>query len=350
MGCALSEELARSGARVTLLEQSLIGREASLAAAGILSAQMDVPRPGPFFDLCQEARRQYPGWIRRLQQLSGQSIEFHVRGVLYLAVTKEQAQRMAQRATWQRRLGCPVQRLSPAAVRRLEPAVDGAFRAGFFFPREGQVDNAQVMAALASAIRAGRVRVRERHQVRRLLIRNDAVQGVETDHGIFRASVVVNTMGSWANLEGRFPVTMPVEPARGQILCFTGSQGLFRRPVMTDRAYVVQRDDGRLLLGSTVERAGFDKSLTVDGMHAILCGARRISTRLEATKFFDAWAGLRPYAAKPLLGPTRIAGLHVATGHFRHGILLAPVTAQLMADLILTGRTRLDLSPFRHVY
>lgn len=346
IGCALAEELARRGAHVTLLEQGLIGREASLAAAGVLCSQLDVLRPGPFFDACQEARRRYPGWIQRLRHVSGQPIEFRAGGVLYLAAYASQARRMAGRARWQRRLGCRVEALSMAAIRRLEPAIDGRFHSGFLFPMEGQVDNGQVMTALAVVCRKSRVRIREHHRVRRLLIRQGAVQGVETDRGMFSARVVVNTLGSWANLDGDFPVRLPVEPARGQILCFVGSEGLFRRPVITDRAYLVQRDDGRVLLGSTVERVGFDKSLTAQGMHAILCSARRISTKLETVRFLDAWAGLRPYAAKPLMGPTKITGLYVATGHFRHGILLAPMAAQRMADLLLTGRTAIDATAF----
>ena len=147
---------------------------------------------------------------------------------------------------------------------------------------------------------------------------------------------------------GKAPSPLPVEPARGQMLAFRGPRGFVRRAVMSERAYVVQRRDGRLLVGSSVERAGFKKALTLEGMHAILSGLRRMSTALAGCPFLEAWAGFRPITPDglPILGPTPIEGLYVATGHFRHGILLAPITARLMAELILTGRPSFDLSPF----
>jgi glycine oxidase len=336
IGCAVAEELARRGRRVTLVERGTIGQEASSAAAGILSAQMDVDAPGPFLDFCQDARRRYPGWVRRLERRTGLRVGLHRDGILYLAMTRAEEARMARRLRWQRRHGLRVERWSAAEVRRREPAVDGRVLAGFFFPDEYQVDNQALMRALAIACRKAGVRVLERTAVRRLLLRRGTVQGVVTDRGRLRARVIVNALGSWSGSAGAAPVRVPVEPSRGQMLAFAGPPRLFRHAVMAERAYVVQRRDGRLLVGSTVERAGFDKSLTLEGMHGILCGLRRFSRALTRCTFLEAWAGLRPYSrtGNPLLGPTRIRGLYLATGHFRHGILLAPSTATRLADHI----------------
>lgn len=347
IGCALAEELARRGQRVTVVERGRIGAEASAAAAGILSAQIDVPKPGTFFELCQAARKAYPAWVARLERASGVRVGFERRGVLYLSTSAAQTRRMEARARWQRHAGLVVERWSIAQVRRHEPAIDGRFHGGFHFPLEGAVDNVRLMRALAVACRTLGVRLQEQTHARRVMARDGRVKGVETSHGALNAAVVVNTLGSWAPQLAGCP-RLPVEPARGQMVSFAGPPGLFRRPVMTDRAYVIQRRDGQLLLGSTVERVGFDKSLTVDGMHAILCGTRRISSRLDSCHFIEGWAGLRPYSATgyPILGPTHLDGLYVATGHFRHGILLAPATATLMADVILQGHTPFDLSPF----
>ena len=348
IGCALAEELARRGARVSLIDQGRLGAEASSAAAGILAAHMDIPRPGPFFELCQAARRIYPSWISRLERSSGCPVGFHVDGILFLAKTRSEERVMAHRMRWQLRRGLRVERWSPAEVRRREPAVDGRFRCGFAFPTEAQVDNVRLMEALARACRKAGVAVREDTSVRRLWVRGGRVDGVETDHGRLRASVVVNCLGSWANLRGASALRLPVEPARGQMLVFRGPPRLFRRAVMSTAAYAVQRRDGRILVGSTIERAGFHKALTLEGMHDILCGARRICSKLEQSTFLEGWAGFRPRTPddQPILGATPVDGLHVATGHFRHGILLAPVTAQLMAELILTGRSSFDLRSF----
>ncbi len=336
IGCALAEELARRGRRVTLVERGGIGLEASTAAAGILSAQMDVPAPGPFLEFCQEARRMYPSWIRRLERSTGLRLGLHRDGIVYLAMTRAEETRMAHRMRWQRRHGLRVERWSGAAVRRREPAVDGPVRAGFFFPDESQVDNQALMRALVVACRRAGVRVLEHTTARRILVRRGTVQGVVTSRGRLQAPVVVNALGSWAGLRALGPVRVPVEPARGQMLAFAGPPRLFRHVVMAERAYVVQRRDGRLLVGSTVERAGFEKALTLEGMHGILDGLRRFSSALQQCTFLDAWAGLRPYSrtGRPLLGPTRVRGLYLAAGHFRHGILLAPATAQRLAGMI----------------
>ena len=155
-------------------------------------------------------------------------------------------------------------------------------------------------------------------------------------------------MGSWSSMNGHDGLRLPVTPARGQILMFDGPRGLLRRVIMSEQAYAVQRRDGRLLVGSTVEFVGYDKGLTVQGIHAITSGIRRLSRALDSCTFLDAWAGLRPYSIDhlPILGPTGLPGLYAATGHFRHGILLAPATAGAMAELLLHGKTSLDLTPF----
>lgn len=348
IGCALAEELSRRGRRVTVVERGTIGAEASSAAAGILSAQMDVPRPGPFFDLCQAARCAYAGWVRRLERASGVRVDYAARGVLYLAATRAQAERMTRRAQWQQRAGLSVERWTLAAVRRHEPAIDGRFECGFHFPLEGEVDNILLMRALAAACRRQGVRLQEHTAVRRILTRGGAAAGVDTTRGRFAAPVVVNCLGSWSGLSSAAPSRAPVEPARGQMVVFQAPRRLFHRPIMSDRAYIVQRRDGHVILGSTVERVGFDKRLTVRGMHGILCGVSRMSSALESCDFLGAWTGLRPYSrtGDPILGATRTPGLFVATGHFRHGILLAPITAAAMAGLIVEGRSRFDLTSF----
>ena len=345
IGTSLADALARRNLRVVVIERGKIGAESSSAAAGILSAQMDVPKPGRFFDLCQLSRRMYPSWVARLEHLTGQPTGFKRSGVLYLAASEAQEKRMRKRASWQSRLGLKVEHWSMRQIRRHEPAVDGRFRCGFHFPLEGEVDNVLLMRALAISCLKSGVVLKEETTAQRLVIRKNTVAGVETSHGHWDSPVVVNTTGSWAGISP-FPVRLPIEPARGQIVSFAGPKRLFRRPIMSDGAYIVQRQDGQLLLGSTIERVGFDKSLTVRGMHDILCGARKISSRLDNCAFIDSWAGLRPYSRTgyPILGPTEIHGVFVAAGHFRHGILLAPVTASLMAQLILHGHCSFDLT------
>lgn len=348
IGCALADELARHGRRVVVVERGLVGSEASTAAAGILAAQVDVPTPGPLFELCQAARRMYPRWVEHIERRAKQSIGYHVDGVLHLVTSGREEHQMKRQMRWQLKRGLRVERWSAKEIRKEEPTVDGRIKCGFWFPTEAQVDVVSLMRSLALACKDAGVELQEQTAVRQVRVSGGAVRGIETLHGMLESPVVVNCLGSWASMGGAFPVPVPVEPARGQMLAFQGPKRLFRRAVMSERAYVVQRHDGRLLVGSTIERVGFDKSLTLAGMHSILSGVRHMSSALDECQFLEAWAGFRPYTSDrlPIIGKTSIEGLYAATGHFRHGILLAPITASLLTDLILRGRSSTDLAPF----
>jgi glycine oxidase len=275
---------------------------------------------------------------------------YHEDGILYVAFTEADVRRMEQRRRWQQARGLQVERWSCKEIARREPNVDGTIQAGFFFPTEAQVENVKLMQALAIACRAVGVTIKERTTVQRVLIRRRTVVGVQTDHGRFQAPIVVNCLGSWASRGGPSLPKLPVTPAKGQMLAFEAPKRLFRHIVMSEAAYGVQRRDGRLIVGSTVEFVGFDRHVTMDGMHQILTGFRRLATpeAYQHAVFRSAWAGLRPCTTDrlPILGPTSLRGLYVATGHFRHGILLAPITAKLLTELILQGRPSLDLSSF----
>lgn len=350
IGCAMAWELAQRGQRVVLIERGAIGAEASKAAAGILSGQMDVERPGAFFELCQASTRLYPAWVRALERQSQRPVGYHVDGILYLACARADVQRMEARRRWQTQRGLRVERWSPRDVIRREPNVHGPVRAGFFFPAESQVDNVELMEALAVVCRKAGVRVEERTDAQQVLVRRRRVIGVRTSRGTHHAPIVVNCLGSWAPLHG-VPIPRPViAPARGQMLAFDAPTRLLRHVVMAEAAYGVQRRDGRLIVGSTVEFVGFDRHVTLDGMTRIMSGFRSFVRQdvFDRATFREAWAGLRPYTIdrRPILGATRIGGLYIAVGHFRHGILLAPLTARLMAELIMTGRASFDLSPF----
>ena len=350
IGSALAEELARAGMRVCVLERGTVGCEASKAAAGILSAQMDVERPGAFFELCQAAKRLYPAWVRRLERVSKQSVGYHRDGILYLAQSSREAQQMERRRQWQRRAGLRAERWSVQETRRHEPNLSAHFQAGFWFPDEAQVDNVALMDALAVACRHVGVTVYERTEGIEILTGRGRVVGVRTPRRTYRASRVVNCLGSWAAVKGMRPSRLPLVPARGQLLSFDAPKGFFKRPVMAESAYGVQRHDGRLIVGSTIEFVGFDRRVTLEGLAAIIAGFTHMvrPATLSRCTLRDFWAGLRPHTPDglPILGPTAIDGLFVAAGHFRHGILLAPITAQLLTELILTGYPSRDLSPF----
>lgn len=352
IGSALADELARRGQRVCLIERETIGCEASKAAAGILSAKTDLEQPGPFFDFCQASMAMYPAWVRRLERQSGLNTGYARRGILAMTLTPQGEREMESRARWQRRMGITVERWSARQIRAKEPQAHPDVRTGYFFPDEAQLDNVVLLDALAVVCRRAGVKVLEHTEVRRLLVRGKTVRGVATSRGDCLAGVVVNCLGSWA--EG-LPKGLPkVVPARGQMLSFDAPKGLLRHAIMSEEAYGVQRGDGELIIGSTVEFAGFDKRLTLAGMRKILSGFSSLirPEALARCAFRSSWAGLRPCSPdrKPIIGPARLQGLYLGIGHFRHGILLAPATAVALADLIEHGRSAFDLevlSPLR---
>ncbi|MBI4323052.1 MAG: glycine oxidase ThiO [Candidatus Omnitrophica bacterium] len=350
IGASLAEELTRRGGRVCLIERNTIGCEASNAAAGILSAQSDLEQPDAFFEFCQASMQLYPTWVAHLERVARRPIGYHVDGILHLALTPSGVRQMEVRRRWQRRLGYRVERWSAQEVRRREPNVGNQVKAGFFFPDEAQLDNVALMEALAVACRRAGVAVWEQTMVRRLLVRRGMAAGVQTSRGACQADVVVNCLGSWASLGGSRIRLPRIVPAKGQMLAFEAPKRFLRHVVMSEAGYAVQRRDGTLIAGSTVEFVGFDKRVTMEGLHTIVSGFTRMFRReaLEACAFRESWVGLRPCGPDrlPVLGPTRLPGLHAAIGHFRHGILLAPMTAKVMAELILDGRSSFDLGPF----
>lgn len=349
IGCALAEELARSAKRrVLIVERDALGQEASSAAAGMLSAQMEFQRYSPIAELGLISRDMYSRWVAHLQQSSGISVGYNVDGLLHLAMDAQEERRIHRQTRWQPKRGLPLEHLSRSQVRRQEPAIDGPVHSAWLFPLEAQVDNGLLMRALTAACRRRGVRILEQTPAHRVIVRKRTVQGVETNRGVFRAPIVVNCLGSWASLGGRFPVKLPIHPIRGQMLAFQAPRRLFRRMIVSRQAYVVQRRDGRLICGSTMESAGFVKALTFEGMRNILSGIQQFSRSIDESPLLQTWSGLRPVTPdqQPILGTTSVEGLFIATGHFRHGILLAPITAKLMAQLILTGHSSIDLGPF----
>ncbi len=348
IGAALADELGRRGQKVLLIERLQLGAEASTAAAGILSAQMDIRHPGPLSDLCRASRKMYPRWIEYLKQRSGGPVGYSVDGVVYVATTGREEAALDQQVKWQKKEGLRIERWSRNEVQRQEPALEGKFKKAYYFPTEAQVDTPVLMRALRTACVRSGVTLQEQTQVNKLIIENQVVKGVETDKGEFHSKVVVNCLGSWAHLEGQFPVHLPIQPAKGQMVSFMAPKRLFKHIVVSDKVYAVQRKDGRVLVGATVEFEGYEKGVTVEGLQALLSGLRYITKdALKDCTFLEAWSGLRPHTPDglPILGSCGIEGLYMAAGHFKHGILLAPITAKVLAESILS-KSSIDLTPF----
>ena len=349
MGCAAALELARRGVRAVVLEKSLPGAEASSAAAGILAPQVEAEGPGPMLALGLASRALHPLLAAELRDATGIDVGWRACGALALAFDDAAEHALAERHAWQAKAGLRCERLDPSALRSLEPLVGPSARAALRFPDDHQVDPRPLLRALGAAAERAGARFVCGAQVAGVAAAEGRVAAVELTAGAISTRTVVLAAGSWSGLvagTGLPPET--VSPLRGQIVALDGRRRLFDHVVFGRGGYVVPRADGRVLAGSTMESVGFDRTVTAAGTQAILGTALRLVPALGSLEVAGQWANFRPATPDglPLIGRTSVAGLLAATGHFRNGILLAPVTAAIIAALVCGETPPLDVAAF----
>lgn len=348
IGCAIARELSARGLSVTLLERGEPGGEASWAAAGLLSPQSDAREPGPFFDLCLESRSLYPEWSRALEGETGLAVGYKATGILRCAYSEAERESLQARSLWQREAGLPAadrtaRDLSADLPGLLSPEVVG----GVLFPEDGVVDSRRLTGALAASAARRGVRLLPGTEARRCLVERGVCRGVATATEAFPADRVVDATGAWAAFDPAWRDAAPVTPVRGQIVALRPEVPL-PLVVEAEDVYLVPREDGQVLAGATSEREGFRKAVTAEGVRSLTEAAIRLVPALSAARFETAWSGLRPGTPDgwPILGEAPgLPGLVFAAGHYRNGVLLAPLTARLVADLV-TRTGRCDLSAF----
>jgi glycine oxidase len=351
IGLTIARALRHRGVReVMLIERGRPGAEASWAAGGILAPQLEVDRQDAFFELTCASRDLYPQFADSLKEETGVDVELDTTGTLCLGFTRLDEEELRRRYEWQTGEGLQVEWLTGDEARRLESCVSANVRCALRFPRDVQVENRRLVEALLRADEELGVHFVIDTTVTALRIKDERVCGVETSNGFVATPIVVLAAGAWSSLidsPGLSPIK--VEPVRGQMLCFSAEPNLARHVIYSPRGYLVPRRDGRVLAGSTAERVGFDKRVTEEGVSAITAMAREISPAIAALPIIDSWAGFRPRAPDdlPVLGPCQgVEGLFYATGHYRNGILLAPITGEVIADAIVDGNFPANLKAF----
>lgn len=351
IGSCIAWRLAREGAEVTLLERGRLGQEASWAAAGMIAPQAEAQGPGPFFDLCTRAREVFARTVPILHEESGIDPEYDDAGILYVAFDAAESAELRERTRWQNAAGGVAIELSAAEARKLEPALADEVSYAVHLPADRRTDNRQLTRAFAAAAVARGTRVYEGARVESVVLRGQRASGVRLHDGReLTGDVIVNAAGAWAgDLRGLEEDRVATYPVRGQMLCFEGLRPLAGPSVFSAHGYLVPRRDGRLLAGSTMEEAGYDKQVTLEGIDKIARGARKMMPSLGNLPLRGAWAGLRPATRDflPILGASPTAGnVFHATGHFRSGILLSALTGEIIADLVFARVPSIDLAPF----
>ncbi|MCJ2137879.1 glycine oxidase ThiO [Methylobacterium sp. J-026] len=352
IGLSIAWRLARAGRSVVVLERETIGAGASLAATGMLApAAEHEPGSDPLLPLALDSLRRWPGFRDALEAESGQAIDYRPDGTLVLAVGRDEVERLRFRHDLQRRSGLDATWLPGSEVRRLEPGLRPSVTAGLHCPLDHQVDPCRVMAALAEACRRAGVVVVEHAPVTALDWSGGRVTGLRAGEDGVAAGTVILASGAWSGEGGLLPptLTLPVRPLKGQSLALrtTARTGTLGRMVWTEQVHMAPKSDGQLIVGATVEDCGFRPGVTAGGLYALLEGARRVLPGIEEMEVEAVWSGYRPTSDDdaPIID-TLAPGLVVATGHHRNGYLLAPVTADAVAELVMGGALPEFARPF----
>ena len=344
IGLTIARALALRGVRdVCLVERGNIGTEASWAAAGMLLPQVEADAQDEFFNLACESRDLYPAFAASLREETGIDVELDPTGTLYVALTEHDHDEIEKRYEWQTGAGLSVEILSAIEARELEPCISESTLGALRFPKDVQVENRRLLSALANSVKKLGVDIATQTAVDSLIIEGHRVTGVQTSRGVISSPAVVIAAGTWSSFIKTSPQSAipAIKPVRGQMVCLEAKPQLTRHVIYSSRGYLVPRQDGRLLAGSTSENAGFAKCVTAGGIAAILRNALEISPAVSDLPVIDTWAGLRPHAAGglPVIGPCgEIDGLFCATGHYRNGILLAPLTGELISKAIVSSQ------------
>ena len=348
IGCAIAYELAKRQVNALLIEKaSRVGTEASWAGAGILTSHASTHEPYP--ELCRASLAMYPSLASELKAETEIDIEFLCSGTLSVFFDEAEAAGLIGLAERRVNRGFTAEVLSPEKAWELEPAVSKTIAGAVLFPEDGHVRNPKMVTALAKGAAKFGTKFLLGNAVTGFVRENGRVVGAIVNGETIFADSFVIAAGCWAgNLTALLDFPMSISPAKGQIVLLETMPPLFQRTVDGLGIYIVPRADGKILLGATVEFVGYDKTPSVDGVKQMIDAAVVIAPQLAQSTFVQTWAGLRPYyKSGPCLGYLPgYDNVVLASGHFKNGILLAPITGKLIAELLITEQTSLSLEPF----
>ncbi len=358
IGCSVALRLAQARLTVMVIERGEPGAEASLAAAGMIAPQGETVEPNAFFELCAASRDLYPSFVNEIEELSGERVDYRRDGCLLVAIDEKECHELETIHRAQSRMGLPLERLTGQEARERLPGLSPQICCALFVGGDHWLDNERLSSALVGACQRLGVEFRTGNAVTRFTVREGSVESVEVGPGSIAAGAAAGTTfsagqfilaaGCWSGeLVAPLDITLRAQPCRGQIIEFDSPSDL-PLVVRSGHHYLVPRPPGRVLVGTTAEYVGFDKVVTGEGLRSILEGVTRLAPLVKQLRFRRAWAGLRPDTADhlPILGYGGLENLIFATGHFRNGILLAPITARLTSELVLTRSTSRPIEPY----
>lgn len=358
IGCSIAYYLANlSGKKIKIvvLDKGGIGEEASAGAAGMLAAQIETDAPGPFLNLCLQSRALFSGLREELLKDGGVDIEYLSSGILSLAFSEEEAESQQKRISWQKNLCLDCEWLSPAEIGERLPFLRKEPLGGFWSPQDGQVSSNRLTMAFAESSKKLGVEFYENEEVGELHLKTNQIVSLQTKTRCFSANHYIFSAGSWTGKI--FQNLVPVSPVKGQILIFQTPKNMLQweAPIFCGNTpdgihcYLVPKKDRHLYLGATAENRDFDKSENRKATKSMAEYVAELFPEVTAASLKGAWVGLRPDTPDhlPVLGVhPNIKNVLVASGHYRNGILLAPITGKIFAELILKGKSSFPIEPF----
>jgi len=348
IGAAIALDLSCAGLRVGLFDRQQPGQEASWAGAGILSPAPENPASVAMVPLGKTSLSLYPAFVAQVEEISGMGTGFRLKGTLEALFLHDTKAELSTIIALHHGLGLKAEPLRAEDARELEPALSEDVEAAVLRPEECSVDNRALTSAVLDAAQRSGTEVfpgsgakaiwREGDRCRGLILQNEEVEAKWTIIAAGSFSAAIEGVAAYA----------PVRPAKGQMVALRAENVEIQRVLWSEHIYLVPRNDGRILAGATVEYVGFDKRTTAGGIEKILSAAIELAPQLANARIEETWAGLRPDSPDhlPILGPTDLHGLLMATGHFRSGILLTPITARLIREWVTEERVSMDWDRF----
>ena len=359
IGLGIGWQLAKAGAAVTIYDRGQAGRGASWAAGGMLgpiaeahSDELDLLK------LSNQSLARYPEWVSELEADTDMIIGYRAEGTLIIGLQADDAYQLQHTYTLQQNLGLKTELLTGQEARKIEAALSPYVTAAIRCETDHQVDNRLMARALQHAYQRRGGILHQNTTIEEIVIEDSTVTGVQTQNGFQDADLCILAAGCWSGQISGLPETVipPVRPVKGQMLALRMQDSVVLKNVIRTvkvrypmPIYLVPRADGRLIVGATTEEMGFDTDLTVGGVYELLHGACEAVPGIYKLPLIETWTGLRPGSSDnaPILGETSVNNLIYATGHYRNGILLTPITAYEIAKLVLTGETSETIAPFR---
>jgi glycine oxidase len=352
IGASIALELAEAGMKVGLYDAKEPGREASWASGGMISPAPENAGMIPFMPMSLASVALYPEFIGRVEELTGAKVGYRQCGALDVILGGDAQEELSTYIALQHGVGLRAEALSAEDAREMEPALTEEVQAAIFRPDEASLDARIFTGAVIDAARQKGVQVFPGNAAKAVLKSQGHCHGLQLETGRTEARWTIISAGCYsARIEGAEPYA-PVSPTKGQMVGLRCESMEIKRILWLEHKYLVPRSGGKIIAGSTIEQTGFDNHVTAGGVNTILSGVMRMVPGLESARIEETWAGLRPDSPDhlPIIGPTDVEGLLIATGHFRSGVLLAPVTARMIREWLTLQKVSVDwerVSPMR---